>query len=221
MGCGQGSSPALTISGSECGASTSCGGDIHGTWRLAANCAVAATCPGAVYDYSQLSALIEFDADGTMRESLGGVERVSLPRSCVFGDAGVPYCTLFQQSGSALGLDCQSTSDGCSCSLDVSKLLGSMPFSGRFTTSGSMLSISVSAGGAASQYSYCVQGDTLRYTLAGQSGAVVYVRSSGTIPKPADGGVPPDMTFVPDDGGLVCDPPCPRGQHCTATGCVK
>lgn len=176
-------------SGASCaGLNTACGGDIVGTWAIAAICNFTVStapgiCPGIQYTGTTATEMgtFTFNADGTASENLTGTLTLheSVPASCLEGVLGTcaEVDANFQmavQDGTYTSGSCVSAASGsCECT-GTAPLTGTA--SGTYTTSGSMLTVTTTGSGNTSTSSYCVQGATLGLSVPNGSGAPLIYR---------------------------------------------
>lgn len=183
MGCGSksnnGSDPAAS-----CGKVPACGGDVVGTWNIAASCASVTEspnimgCPNASYQNAAVTAngTSTFNADLTYTSDVTETasETIVLPTSCLtMGGNSVPCGTLGQVLGSALMSDAGTTTASCStsgsnCNCNISGTLHTST-RGTYKTSGN--SITTTNNGNTGTSDYCVaQGGTELHVIASTGG---------------------------------------------------
>lgn len=148
-----------------------CGGDVVGTWTLAASCIntgalsamLASVCPGASASAAAptISGTLTFNSDLTyVANGVTGTVAITevVPLSCT-GDAS---CAAFAQTLTAgatspVSVNCSGSST-CTCAISGS--MTTMTESGTYATTGTMLS-TIPTTGAQSDDPYCVKGSTL------------------------------------------------------------
>jgi hypothetical protein len=163
-------------SSAECSGSSSCGGDLVGSWSITSLCdvtgvaAVSASCPAAQIDASgvNVSGNLSFKSDMTFTSTarLSGTATVAVSNSCLMTGGFTLTCddlsTLLLEIGQGIGGSCADASGGCDCTLQLTSL--TTTGSGTYSTSGSTLTTLSSVDGgtpSATTASYCVQGSTL------------------------------------------------------------
>jgi hypothetical protein len=167
-GCGGDSGGAGAAA--SCGKVAPCGGSVVGTWAVASSCespsnfTSGVTCPAATIDESQMvvTGTFAFNVDMTFATTVtqGGTLRFSVPLDCL---VTVSSCDELA-SGVSPGppeatTTCTTTSTACVCTIDyVNPMIVST--GGTYTTAGDVLTATDDSG-AASDVSYCVQGNAL------------------------------------------------------------
>jgi hypothetical protein len=164
-------------SSTQCSGSSSCGGDLVGSWSVTSVCdvtgvaGVSASCPAAQIDASgvNVSGNLSFKGDMTFASTatLNGTATVSVPGACLMTGGFTLTCddlsTLLLEIGQGIGGSCtDASSGGCDCTLLLTSLMTTG--SGTYSTSGSTLTtLSSDDGGtpSATTASYCVEGSTL------------------------------------------------------------
>jgi hypothetical protein len=161
----------------SCGKVQPCGGDVVGTYTIATACYGNATmdmpviegCPQATASVTSLgvSGSASFNADRTyaVSETIMGSASQTIPASCLTMDGLTLTCMqldqLFQQLAAEnpeiQSIRC-SGSSSCTCTFTLAPM--TITESGTYTTSGTTLTLTDTAGGVSSS-SYCVQGDEL------------------------------------------------------------
>jgi hypothetical protein len=153
-----------------------CGGDLVGTWEFAGFCGgdpFAAFCSESKTTYHGNSTYT-FRSDKTYSETSPDSVTITFPASCFSGNTAT--C---EQLGQTLGSNSTCTgsaSTTCTCTLQ----LGGVSADGTYSISGESVALSYAAGGASSNplsYNYCVQGTTLKLSLAGVSSPISLVYS--------------------------------------------
>ncbi len=175
LGCSSSSSSSDAAAGT-CGKVAACGGDIVGTWTIAAACANASSsatsntmCPNESVQSTTLTAsgTATFNSDLTysvdVTESLS--ETVIVPTSCLtVGTTTITCDELSTAFGGALATDagaptatCTSSGGNCDCTISLTGL--STHETGTYTLSND--TVLTTTGGTTSSGDYCVQGNTL------------------------------------------------------------
>jgi hypothetical protein len=173
MGCSSKSSNGGGPAAS-CGQVAACGGDVVGTWNIAAGCAHVASSPNIMGcpDASTQNAMVvasgtsTFNADKTFTSDVTETasETVVLPTSCLTtGGMTVSCQTLGQVLSSAVMSDAGTTTVSCNtsgsnCNCDLSGTIRTMSM-GTYTTSGN--SITTTSNGNMGTSEYCVSGTEL------------------------------------------------------------
>ncbi|MDF3071906.1 MAG: hypothetical protein K0R38_7507, partial [Polyangiaceae bacterium] len=181
----------------SCEGAMPCGGNVVGTWKVAASCLkmsgemdtslLSLGCPTVPVNGSlQATGTFIANADGTYTDdtTTTGTVTTSLVAACLSVSSVAVTCervgSIFTASGWATAACTPNAGSGCDCTLSVNQKggLGAVvPFrepSGSYTTSGSTLTVSNI------NYQYCGSGNAL--TLAPQSSAL-----SGSIVLTHDG----------------------------------
>jgi hypothetical protein len=167
--CGSGSG--------SCGKVQPCGGDVVGSYSISAACydnaalnLQIADCPGATVKISSInvSGSASFTADLTysVSETVTASASETIPASCLTTNGITLTCAqldqavqqlLIDQSGMFQSIHCAG-SGSCTCNFTLAPQVTSE--SGTYTTSGTTITTTDSAGGISSS-EYCVQGNEL------------------------------------------------------------
>lgn len=190
-GGGAGTNVDAAVNGISCDPFTACGGDIVGTWRVVSSCGSISSpaCPSSERITAQSSApqtSYTFAGDGTFSLTASGdlTEALRYPLACLgaITDAGIPQACadierafLTAQTGDAGTQTVEVTSASCAAAANetcactaVIRYGGPQTTPGSYTTSGSQLTLVVSASdggvrdaGADPVGEYCVSGNSL------------------------------------------------------------
>jgi len=176
-------------SGASCtGVETACGGDVVGTWAIAKVCDLFVSTPGTPLctgtEYIQSAVTetgtITFKADGTVTEDLTGTGtfREVVPSTCVevLGTCAEIDASfqMLVRPGVYTSASCASAASGsCDCTAAFNT---TATVSGTYTTSGPTLTL-MNTTNTSTPASYCVQGSTMAFSVASQTGGppAVYV----------------------------------------------
>jgi hypothetical protein len=165
---------ATTADGGEaaCAAFDGCGGDLTGTWTIAALCEtglqdpIKVTCPTGSSTYVwTVAGSYTFNTDGTFSNvvSMSLSETLWLPAACLGGAQTCPSLEpeMMQSGGPAVrSSTCTgNVSDACTCVQIAGPSGGSL--AGTFTVSGTSLTLNPSSGKTLT-YVLCVQGNVLK-----------------------------------------------------------
>jgi hypothetical protein len=179
--------------GSQCGGSSSCGGNVVGSWDISELCfqnataMVSGSCPAAQIDASGLreTGTIAFQGDLTYASTgvISGSITEIIPTSCLSSGGISPSCdqlngllqTFVQSDMSFSSASCQNAQGGCACTFQLSPQTTTE--TGTYSTAGSVLTTQPSSG-TASTASYCVQGSTMtvaEMNMTGMSGVTASI----------------------------------------------
>jgi hypothetical protein len=170
-----------------CRASSSCGGDLAGSWNIKDVCsltppaAIAALCPQAQVDSSGLNV----DGDATFQSSgmtytstatLSGALAFTVPTDCLTSnnftcdELSTVVGGLVSEIGANVSGSCASASGGCACTITIP----SYPTtgSGTYTTVGSMVTL-IPTGATATSATYCATPSTLSTTIPINLGSLI------------------------------------------------
>jgi len=156
----------------ECAQVEPCGGDVVGTWHLAAACintaaltaTIAAACPGASISKASVTVAgtVTYNADLTYAAS-GVNETISITEIVPLSCTGEATCAAFAQmimagATNPLTVSCTGSST-CTCMVAGTNPV--MAESGTYSTAGTTLSSTASGTGVQSDDLYCVLGTNL------------------------------------------------------------
>jgi hypothetical protein len=183
VGCGSSSSGSGSSAdpGATCGKVAACGGNIVGTWSVAASCAspAAPMIPGcttaSVKDVSATaSGTSTFNSDGTftLDSTQSGMETLVIPNSCLSGASCSSLSAILSVGLGDAGTtaSCTGSSSECDCTLGLPA--STSKEMGNYTVSGNTLT--TMANGTTTSADYCVQGNELHVisTATGNSAGV-------------------------------------------------
>lgn len=149
-----------------------CGGDVVGSWHLAAGCintaaltaTLAAACPGASASNGSITVngTVTYNADLTYVAS-GVSETVSITEVVPLSCTGQATCAAFAQSlmASGTGAPAVSCSGSSTCTCTISGTNPVMAESGTYSTAGTTLSSIPTTTSVQSDDLYCVKGAAL------------------------------------------------------------
>ena len=157
----------------ECTAATPCGGDLSGTWKVAAACLSDAekasledslkVCPTGSASVSSLSTsgTVTFDA-GALKEDVTATLHLTntVPTSCLNGAtcASLQAQLAAQTSAGVSDVACHSSADSCTCTYVQTV---NVKQESSFTTSDSTITETDASDGSVTTAEYCVAGNKL------------------------------------------------------------
>jgi len=171
-----------------CATSSSCGGDLSGTWTVQTSCfkvmgALSADCPtGRILSgEGSYTGTATYNADGTYSGHLveSGTSTTTIPASCLSLGGTTLTCDQLTTNSAGVMISCEGTSE-CACSLTLTNKDASE--TGTYTAVGGVLT-ETPAKGTVTRSHYCVTGTTLTITpfpaVDGQtvSGAIVLTKN--------------------------------------------
>jgi hypothetical protein len=210
----------LGFTGGACGASTSCGGALDGSWTLDSVCADIGTlvgpgfqrlCPYLAGDSATatVTGFVVF-ANGRMTRHVvvdGTVRFHTTTSGCAYGNTGSMACSA------RLGSSCSSSPPGCACSEPLRMVIDD---AGPYAAAGS----SLTGPGDGGAFDYCVDGSGL--TLADPTLGTLHFVRSAALPEICDG-IDQNGDGVVDESPVDCPPcttqgVCAEGSAPTCTG---